>query len=136
MGPHFVARWIAALLLATFTLTTTAQQIAPISKREAAVRKKTASLALQAPISVIPLHAPEEFGTFTASDAQGITFYDIDSRTTVTLPYSQIRKIKNGYGGYNGVQHRHVDRTHTYIVEGCVAAALGGLIAAAAMAKN
>jgi len=136
MGPHFVARWIAALLFAALTLTTTAQQIAPISKQEAAVRKKAGSLALQAPITVVPLHAPEEFGTFTGRDAQGITFYNIDSRTAVTLPYSEIRRIKNGYGGYNGIQHRHVDRTQTYIVVGCVAAALGGLIAAAAMAKN
>lgn len=136
MGPHFAARLIAALLLATLTLATTAQQIAPISKREAAIRQKAASLALEAPISVVPLHAPEEFGTFSGRDAQGITFYDIDSKLTVSLPYSEIRKIKNGYGGYNGIHHRHVDRTHDYIAIAAVAGVIAGLLLALVMAKN
>jgi hypothetical protein len=136
MTGTLVARVVAALLIPLFSFTAIAQQTPPVSKREAAVRHKAAALAPQAPISVVRIGADEEYGRFLSCDENGFTFYDIDSKTNVTLPYSAVKKIKDGYGGYNTIRGRHTDRTKGLIVVLAVAGALGGLIAAAAMAKN
>jgi len=93
-------------------------------------------VAANAPISVIPLHGPEEFGVFLSRDQEGFTFRDIDSKIDVTMKYSEVRKLKNGYGGYNSIKGRHTDRTKAIVVTVAVLGALGVLIGAAAAAKN
>lgn len=131
-----LSRLSAALLISCLALTTSAQQAAPISKKAAAIKRKANSLSLHSPISVVPVHSEEEYGNFLSSDAEKFTFYDVDRKTEVTFKYEEVRKIKNGYGGYNSVRGRHTDRTKAIIVVVAVAGALGGLIAAAASAKN
>jgi len=67
---------------------------------------------------------------------EDFTFYDVDGKAEVTLKYADVRKIKDGYGGYNSIQGRHTDRTKAVLVGVAVMAALGAAIAAAASAKN
>ena len=124
------------LLIWLVTLTSSAQQAAPLSKQAAAIKRKADTLTPRAPISVIPIHAEEEYGNFVSGNAEGFTFYDVDRKTEVTLKYADVRKIKDGYGGYNSIRGRHTDRTKAIIVVVAVTVALGALIGAVAAAKN
>ncbi len=108
-----------------------AQQAAPLSKAEQAVKRKAGSLSAHDRISVIRIHAAEEYGDFVSSDEGGFTFYDVDEKRNVTLRYAEVRKIKDGYGGYNSLRHRHTDRRRALIVG---AAVLGGLLVLAIVA--
>ncbi len=87
-------------------------------------------------ISVVREHSAEEYGKLQTASQTALTFYDLDLRMAVTLPYGDIKKLKRGYGGYNGVTHRHTDRTRALIVGGLVVAALVGLVIALATASN
>ncbi len=116
-------------------LTSNAQQLTPLSKKDAAIKRKVDQLAPHAPISVVPINQGG-VRSFVSSDEHGFTFYDIDRKAEVTLKYAEVRKVKNGHGGYNAIQQRHTDRTKALLIVLAVAGALGGLIAAAATAKN
>ena len=133
---RFLSRIVAVLLIWLVTLTSSAQQAAPLSKQAAAIKRKADTLTPRAPISVIPIHAEEEYGNFVSGNAEGFTFYDVDRKTEVTLKYADVRKIKDGYGGYNSIRGRHTDRTKAIIVVVAVTVALGALIGAVAAAKN
>lgn len=127
---------LAALLISLLALTTSAQQIPPLSKKAAAVKRKADTLGPHSAISVIPIHGEEEYGNFLSSSAEELTFYDVDRKTEVTLKYIEIQKIKNGYGGYNSMSGRHTDRTKAVIAVVAVLGVLGALIGAVASAGN
>jgi hypothetical protein len=129
-------RLFIGLLLFTLTLTSVAQQTSAPTNAEAAIKRKADSLAPGAHISVVRVHAQEEFGDFVFNDQQGFTFHDIDLKTDVTLKYSDVRKIKDGYGGYNSVQGRHTDRTKGLIVGAILIGTLVALIGTVAAAKD
>ncbi len=112
-----------------------AQQTAPLSKREIAVRHKAEHLKPGAHISVIRLHEPEEFGNFVSSEQQSFTFYDVDQKANVVLHYADVKKIKDGYGGYNSIHHRHVDPTKRLIGVIVGAGIIIGLIVAVAVSQ-
>jgi hypothetical protein len=122
-------------LIFTLSQASIAQQATPLSKNEAAVKQKAEKLSPLAPISVVQFHAEEEFGAFVSSDQEGFTFYDIDRKTNVTVRFSDVRKIKDGYGGYNSFQGRHTDRTKSIVIILIVVGGLAALIAAAAKAQ-
>lgn len=123
-------------LILALAATSGAQQMPALSKREAAVKLKADHLAPGAPISIVRSHAQEEFGTFISNNRDGLTFHDMDQKVDVTLRYADVRKIKDGYGGYNSIKGRHTDHTKALIVIAVVAVALGALIGAAVAAKN
>lgn len=127
---------IALLLLWTTVVTGTAQQLPQLTKRAAAVKRKVESLSPDARISVIPLHGQEAYGRFVSSTPQDFTFLDVDRKMNATIGYEQVRKVKDGFGGYNPIRGRHTDRTKAVIALLVVAGLLGGVIAAAATAKN
>jgi hypothetical protein len=131
-----LSRAVAALLIFLMALTSSAQQVAPLTKEAAAVKRKADTLTSHAPISVIPIHAEEEYGNFVSSNAEEFTLYDIDRKAEVTLKYAEVRKIKDGYGGYNSIRGRHTDPTRAIIVVVAIIGVLGALIGAAAAAKN
>ena len=83
----------------------------------------------------MPEQGQEEFGNFISSGPQSFTFYDIDRKIDVTLNYAAVRKIKDGYGGYNSVRRRHTDRTKGLIVAFAVLGGLAALVAAAAVSQ-
>jgi cellobiose phosphorylase len=126
---------ISVVLIFALSQASIAQQTTPLSKSEAAVKQKVEKLSPHAPISVVQFHAEEEFGTFVSSDQAGFTFYDIDRRTNVTVRFSDVRKIKDGYGGYNSIQRRHTDRTKSIVIILIVVGGLAALIATAAESK-
>lgn len=130
----FVTKILAALLISTLAITSSAQQVAPLSKKAAAVKQKADSLKPRDPISVVRIHEEEEFGTFISSGHDSFTFYDVDRKAEVTLNYFDVRKIKDGYGGYNHLRHRHTDRTKALIVGVVVVGGLLGLVFAEAKA--
>jgi hypothetical protein len=119
------------LLIASSSL---AQQAA-LSKNAASVKRKVSTLSPHAPVSVVPIHAHEEFGEFISSGDETFTFYDVDRKSDVTLRFDEVRKIKDGYGGYNSVQRRHTDHTKGLVITLVVIGGLGVLIAAAATAR-
>lgn len=127
---------LALVLMLVVPWTTCAQQAGVNPRQAAAVKRKIDTLAPNAPISVIPRRSREEYGNFVSKNADSFTFYDIDLKSEVTFKYVDVRKVKNGYGGCNSIQKRHTDRTKTVIIVIAVMGALGGLIAAAASAKN
>jgi hypothetical protein len=133
---RFLSRILAVLLISLVTLTSSAQQALPLSKKAAAVKRKADTLTPRAEISVIPIHAEEEYGNFVSGNAEGFTFYDVDRKIEVTLKYADVRKIKDGYGGYNSLRGRHTDRTKATIVAVAVIVGLGALIGAVAAAKD
>lgn len=126
---------MGVLLLCGSLLTTQAQSGTPLSKHANAVKQKIDRLSPQAHISVIPVAGGEEYGDFSARDQESFTFYDVDKKADVTLRYDAVKTIRNVYGGYNSVQHRHVDRHKTIIIVAVVVAVLGAVIGAAAAAK-
>lgn len=132
----FLSRALSAVLIICLAVTANAQSGPHLSKKAEAIKHKADTLAANARISVIPLHGPEEFGVFLSRDQEGFTFRDIDSKIDVTMKYSEVRKLKNGYGGYNSIKGRHTDRTKAIVVTVAVLGALGVLIGAAAAAKN
>jgi hypothetical protein len=133
---RLLSRTLVALLISSLALTSSAQQVTPLSKLAAEVKRKVDTLSLHSPISVIPKQGEEEFGDFLSRDAEGFTFYDVDRKTEVSFKYADVRKIKDGYGGYNSTRGRHTDHTKTIIIVVAVVGALGALIGAAASAKN
>jgi len=133
---RFLPRMMVAFLIATLVLTSSAQQVEPLSKKAATIKRKVDSLTPHDPISVVRIHAEEEYGNFVSNDQEGFTFYDVDRKVNVTLKYADVKKIKNGYGGYNALGQRHTDRTKALIVCAVVVGVLGMLIGAAASAKN
>ena len=84
---------------------------------------------------MIEIGAPEEFGTFLSSSDESFVFYDVDRKANVTLKYRDVKKIKDGYGGYNSVRGRHTDHTKAIVITLGVVGALGAIIGAAAAAK-
>lgn len=130
------SKFLAALLIPFVVTVSSAQQVTPLSKKAAAVKRKADTLSLNSHISVIPVNGEEEYGNFVSRDAEKFTFYDVDRKTEVTLKYADVRKIKDGYGGYNSVRGRHTDRRKALIVALVVVGALGAVIGAAASAKN
>ena len=99
------------------------------------MKQKADQISRGARISVVRVHGPEEFGTFLRNDEEEFTFYDVDRKMDVTLRYEAVKKIKDGYGGYNFPNHRHVDRDKNLIVAAVVLGGLVVLIFAAAMSK-
>jgi len=126
---------ISVALIVALSQASIAQQTTPLSKNEAAVKQKVEKLSPLAPISVVQFHAEEEFGTFVSSDRTEFTFYDIDRKTNVTVRFSDVRKIKDGYGGYNSIQRRHTDHTKSIVIILIVVGGLAALITAAAESK-
>ncbi len=130
------ARLLLVLLLVFTLAVQSAGAQAPLSKNAERASRKAGSLARNAPISVVRIHADEEFGTFVSRDAETFTFYDIDRKAEVTLRYVEVKKIKDGYGGYNHARGRHTDRTHGLIAACVVLGLIGGLLVAVAAAKD
>jgi hypothetical protein len=84
-------------------------------------------------ISVIPFHGAERYGTFVSNDSESFTFHDIDDKTDVTLKHSDVRKLKQGYGGYNSISGKHTDRKRgiigAVVIVGVVFGVLFGALA-------
>jgi hypothetical protein len=117
-------RILTLLLVLTTVLTSTAQQTAPLPKSAAAVKQKVESLPFNAPITVVPTHGEEEFGTLVSRNEEGFTFYDVDRKSDVTTKYVDVKKITNGYGGYNSFTKRHTPRARGIIITAAVIAGL------------
>jgi hypothetical protein len=127
---------IVALLILCLTATANGQQSPALSKHAETVKRKVGQLAPNAPISVIRVQGEERYGNFQSGDNLSFTFLDIDHHENITLRYEEVRKIKNGYGGVNSLQQKHTDHTKAIIITAVVLGVLGGVIAAAAAAKN
>lgn len=126
---------VAAILSIALAQTCIGQQVVPLTKMAESVKQKADKLATHARISVVQLHAGEQFGEFVSNDQQGFTFYDVDRKADVSLQYSEVRKIKDGYGGYNSIHRTHTDRTRGLIFVLAIAGVLVGVIVAAAVSK-
>ncbi len=107
-----------------------AQQPPSLSKRANEIKAKVEKLSPQAHISVIPIQGHEEFGKFLSSDQESFTFHDIDRKADVSLKYEEVKKVKNGYGGYNPIWGRHTDPTKNRVTAAVFVGVLVGLIVA------
>ena len=126
-GSSVLRVWIVSIVLGLVVSDCRGQQ-QPLSKRAAEVKRKAESLSPGAKITVVRIQAREEFGSFVASDQDSFTFYDVDSKSNVTLSYADVRKIKDGYGGYNSFRATHTDRTKNIVIAAIVLAGLIGLV--------
>ncbi len=113
-----------------------AQQPGLSSPRRTAVAAKVATLHAGDKISVVLLHAAERYGTFGSARQDDFTFHDVDQNADVTFPYAEVKKVKDGYGGYNSLTHKHTDHTKAWIGVGIAAGLIVAIIVAAASAKN
>jgi len=133
---HGFPRTLIVCILITGTISTSVAQQAPAtSKTATAVKHKVEGLTPQAHITVIRTGAPEEFGDLISHSQDGFTFYDVDLKQDVTLRYDEVKKIKDGYGGYNSIQGRHTDRSKGLMIALVLVGVLGALIGPAAAAK-
>jgi hypothetical protein len=94
------------------------------------LKRRLKSFRRRAHISVIPIQGDEEFGKFLSSDQESFTFHDIDRKIDVRLKYEAVKKVKNGYGGYNLIVGRHVDPTKNRVTAAVFVGVLVGLIVA------
>jgi len=117
-------------------LTTGAQQVSGLSRQAAGIKRIADTLSPGSRISVIPIHGAERYGAFVSNDPESFTFHDVDDKTDVTLKYSEVRKLKQGYGGYNSISGKHTDRKHGVIAVVVVLGIIGGLLIAVTQAKN
>jgi hypothetical protein len=134
--PCTPSKLLATLLILAVAWTTNAQQVPSLPPRAAVIKHKADTLARDAKISVIPIQGQEEFGTFVSNDQETFTFYDVDSKAQVTLKYIEVKKLKDGYGGYNSIHQRHTDHTKAMIVAIATAGVIGALLIAVATAKD
>jgi hypothetical protein len=102
------------------------QQTVLLSKKTLAIKHKVEKLAPGAHISVITIQGKETFGKFVAYSENDFTLYDVDRQIGATFNYSEVKKIKNGYGGTN-VNGAHTDRTKQVVLFSVI---LGGLLGA------
>lgn len=129
-------RLIPFALICILTATAVnAQQPPLLSKWANEVKAKVDQLSPRARISVIPVQGEEEFGTYISNDSSRFTFYDVDQKMDVTLKYEEVRKMKEGYGGYNHLRRRHTDHTKAIVVGVVLAGVLLALIVGAAHAN-
>ena len=117
------------------TVESSAQQTTTLSQRASNIRRKVEQLTPGAHVSVVPVHAPEEFGNFVSSDDRVFTFYDVDQKANVVLHYEDVKKIKNGYGGYNSIRWKHTDPSKRLIGALVALGVIGALIGAAVTAQ-
>lgn len=131
-----LSKILAALLIIVVSGTASAQQVPALSTQAQGIKRKIDQLAPHAHISVIPLRGEERYGEYLSHDEESFTFHDVDLKADITCKYAEVRKVKNGYGGYNSVRGRHTDRTKGLIVAVVVLGGLGALLGAAAAAKD
>lgn len=131
----FGSNLIACSLIIGSTMTSIAQQAVPLPKSVIAVKQKAESLAPQAHITVVRVGSPEEFGNFISYGQESFTFYDVDQKQNVTLKYEDVKKIKDGYGGYNSARGKHTDRSKRLVIVLVTVGVIGAVIGAAAAAK-
>lgn len=92
---------LTGLLLIISSIVTRAQQPVALTPAESAIKAQADKLSPHAPIHILCLHAPEQFGTFVSNDQQGFTFYNLPSGPNITLPYADVKSIKKGFGGFD-----------------------------------
>ena len=109
------------------------QQLPVLSAHAAKIQQQVEQFVPGSKISVIPRQGQEAFGSFVSKGQQEFTFHDVDTRTDATLRYEEVKVIRNGYGGYNHLRHRHTDKKRALIVGAVVVAGLLGLVFAVAL---
>lgn len=136
MPREFITKALATVLIVVIATAGSAQEGPNPSKGTEAVKSKIASLAPHSQISVIPQIGSEEFGEVLSSNEVEFTLHDVDLNKDVTFKYSDVRKVRKGYGGYNSLRGKHTDRKKGLIITVCVLGAIGAVIAAAASARD
>ena len=127
---------LLAKLIFCFVIFPTAAHGQALSKRALAAREKVIHLPQHAKISIIKVHGPEAFGTLGSCDTSTFEFYDVDRKMNVTVSYEDVKKVKEGYGGYNSATRTHVDRRSGLIVMCAVFAGIAALIATAVVSMK
>jgi len=130
------ASFVSGLVLLLAALPCAVAQQPASSSRAAEIRRHVEQLAPDAKISVIPYQGEEEFGSFVSKGADEFTFHDVDTKVDVTVKYEAVKHLRDGYGGYNHLHHRHTDRRRALIVGAVVGAALVGLVIAVAVSLS
>jgi hypothetical protein len=125
---RFLQIVVSAILMVAIPSTSTAQQVSDLSKQAAGIKRIADTLSPGSRISVIPIQGVERFGKFVSSDQEGFTFHDVDDKIDVTIKYSEVRKLKKGYGGYNTISGRHTDRRSGIIVVGVILGVVFGVL--------
>lgn len=130
-----------AILTSSFAVSLAASQFSfsqqppVLSAHAAKIQLQVNQLVPGSKISVIPFHGQEAFGSFVSKGQQEFTFHDVDTSADATLKYEEVKVIRNGYGGYNHIRHRHTDKKRALIVGAVVVAGLLGLVLAVALSS-
>ena len=124
---------VAAVGLVVFAASLSGAAQQPLPAKAERVRRQVETLQPQDRISVIPVQGEEEYGSFVSHTETEFTFHDVDRKSDVALRYDEVKKVKPGYGGYNSLRHRHVDRERQRLFIGIMAGALVGLVVAVAV---
>jgi hypothetical protein len=139
-----MSRWrgvLKAILTLFFAVSLAASQLSfsqqppVLSAHAAEIRQRVEQLVPGNKISVIPLQGQEAFGSFVSKGQQEFTFHDVDTGADAMLKYEEVKVIRNGYGGYNHLRHRHTDKKRALIVGAVVVAGLLGLVFAIALSS-
>jgi hypothetical protein len=67
---------------------------------------------------------------------QSFSLYEVDEKRTVTVSYEEVKKVRQGYGGYNSISGRHVDPVRSRIAMIVIGGLLVAVVIAVAVAKD
>jgi len=67
---------------------------------------------------------------------QSFSLYEVDEKRTVTVSYEEVKKVRQGYGGYNSISGRHVDSVRSRIAMIVMGGLLVAVVIAVAVAKD
>jgi hypothetical protein len=121
---------LTAALLILSSLLCQAQP-APLSAHAAKIKARVAQLAPADKITVIMLQGPSYHGAFRSAEDTTFSLEDVDEKRLVTLRYEEVKKVQNGYGGYNSVTRRHVNPVRNRVLGVLILAALIVIVAVA-----
>jgi hypothetical protein len=130
--PHKVISCAVALVLlsAHFSIISYAQSGAPqmqppLTPAAAKIALKVDQLGVGHTVTVIMNNSREYYGAISGIDSRGFQIAEVDQKQTLNLDYSDVKKIRKGYGGRNLITGKRANPNNSWIG----LAVLGGLLA-------
>ena len=105
----------------------------PLSPQAEEIKKQVEKIGSAKALTVILPSGDEYYGTISKIDATEFALAEVDLKQIITLKYSEVKKVRKGYGGKNFITGKRVN-PRTNLIAGI--AVVGGLIGLAFLAAT
>jgi hypothetical protein len=78
-------------------------------KRVREIKNRLRQMGLAARITVILLNDNERYGSVERIDAESFQLAEVDLKQEVTIEYKNVKKVRTGYGQFNGITGKRVN---------------------------